>query len=84
MGEFDHKQGEIESPCRQAATATSRPSGPNSNSVALGFETPAAEREFLIENLLVRTHCIIGRIWWTGLAPWEFEFPFPGSRISTF
>jgi len=23
-------------------------------------------------------------IWWTGLAPWEFEFPFPGSLISTF
>jgi len=21
---------------------------------------------------------------WTGLAPWEFEFPFPGSRTSTF
>ena len=21
---------------------------------------------------------------WTGLAPWEFEFPFPGSLISTF
>ena len=22
--------------------------------------------------------------WWTGLAPWEFEFLFPGSLISTF
>jgi len=21
---------------------------------------------------------------WTGLATWEFEFPFPGSRTSTF
>ena len=21
---------------------------------------------------------------WTGLAPWEFEFPFPGSITSTF
>ena len=21
---------------------------------------------------------------WIGLAPWEFEFPFPGSRTSTF
>ena len=21
---------------------------------------------------------------WTGLAPWEFEFPFPGSLTSTF
>jgi len=23
-------------------------------------------------------------IWWTGLAPWEFESPFPGSLTSTF
>ena len=23
-------------------------------------------------------------MWWTGLAPWGFEFPVPGSRISTF
>jgi len=23
-------------------------------------------------------------IWWTGLAPWEFEIPFPGSLIYTF
>ena len=23
-------------------------------------------------------------IWWTGLAPSEFEFPFPGGLISTF
>ena len=42
------------------------------------------EREFCIDNLLVRVHFIIEMIWWTGLAPWEFEFPFPGSLISTF
>ena len=30
------------------------------------------EREIFIDNLLVRIHCIIGMIWWTGLAPWEF------------
>ena len=23
-------------------------------------------------------------IWWTGLAPWEFELPLPGSLTSTF
>ena len=39
------------------------------------------EREFFIDNLLVRIHRCF---WWTGLAPWEFEFPFPGSLISTF
>ena len=33
-----------------------------------------AEREFFIDNLLVRIHRCF---WWTGLAPWEFEFPFP-------
>jgi hypothetical protein len=43
-----------------------------------------SEREFLIDNLLVRNHLIIEIVWWTGLAPWEFAFPFPGSRISTF
>ena len=34
------------------------------------------EREFFIDNLLVRTHFIIEMIWWTGLAPWEFEITF--------
>ena len=43
-----------------------------------------AERELCIDNLLVRIHFIIVMIRWTGLAPWEFEFPFPGSLASTF
>ena len=42
------------------------------------------ERWFLIDNLLVRIHLIIMMIWWTGLAPWQFEFPFSGSLRSTF
>ena len=42
------------------------------------------QREFFIDNLLVRIHVIIGMNRWTGLAPWEFEFPFPGSLTSTF
>ena len=33
------------------------------------------DREFFIDNLLI---C------WTGLAPWEFKFPFPGSLVSAF
>jgi len=37
------------------------------------------EREFFIDNLLVRIHYVIVMIRWTGLAPWEFEFTFPGS-----
>jgi len=40
--------------------------------------------EFFLDNLLVRIHFIIVMIRWTGLAPWEFEFPFPGSFTSTF
>ena len=42
------------------------------------------EREFFIDNLLVRIQFIIVMIRWTGLAPWGFEFPFPGSLTSTF
>ena len=32
-----------------------------------------SHREFFIENLLDRIHFIIVMIWWTGLAPREFE-----------
>ena len=42
----------------------------------------APEREFFIDNLLVRIHFIIVMVRWTGLAPWEFEFPFSGSLTS--
>jgi hypothetical protein len=38
------------------------------------------EREFCIDNILVRIHEII---WWTSLAPWQSECPFPGGLIST-
>ena len=50
-----------------------------------GLDAPATtERQFSIDNLLVRIHYIIVMIKWTGLASWEFEFPFPGSVTSTF
>ena len=52
--------------------------------VAFGFDCTQVQREFFIDNLLVRIHFIIAIIRWTGLAPWEFEFPFPGSLTSTF
>ena len=42
------------------------------------------EREFLIDHLPVQIHLIIVMIRWNGLAPWEFEFPFPGSLTSSF
>ena len=41
------------------------------------------ERKFFIDNFLVRIHFVIVMIKWTGLAPWKFEFPFPGSLTST-
>ena len=45
----------------------------------------SARGGFLLQGeVLVRIHFIIVMIRWTGLAPWEFEFPFPGSLISTF
>ena len=50
----------------------------------IGHLPKVGEREFFIDNLLVLIHLVIVMIRWTGLAPWEFEFPFPGSLISTF
>ena len=41
------------------------------------------ERKFIVDNLLVRIQCIIVIIRWTGLAPWKFEFSFPGSLTPT-
>ena len=46
--------------------------------------TRAGTDEFFIDDLLVRIHFIIVMIRWTGLAPWEFEFPFQGSLTSAF
>jgi len=50
------------------------------NEVDPGARITVREREFFIDNF----HFIIVMIRWTGLAPWEFEFPFPGSLTSTF
>ena len=44
----------------------------------------SSKRELFIDNLLVRIHFIIEMIRWTSLAPWDFEFRFPGSLTSTF
>ena len=59
-----------------------RPSSSELHSPA-GAQVPR-ERELFIDNLLVRIHLIIVIIRWTGLAPLEFEFTFPGRLISTF
>ena len=48
-----------------------------------GVQMLKHERELFIDNLLVRIYLIIEMIRWTGLAPWGFEFPFPGSLTST-
>ena len=50
----------------------------------LRIHAPVREREFFIDSLLVRIHYIIAMIRWTGPAPWEFEFHFAGSIMSTF
>ena len=41
------------------------------------------QREIVIDNLLVRFHSIIVMTRWTGLAPWDFDFPYPGGLTST-
>ena len=43
-----------------------------------------SEETFFIDNLLVQIHFIIVMFRWIGLAPRDFEFPFPGSLTSTF
>ena len=48
-----------------------------------GYATPT-EREFVIDNLPVRIRFLIVMIRWTGLAPLESDFRFPGSLISAF
>ena len=40
--------------------------------------------DFFVDTLLVRIHFIIVMVRWTGLAPWEFDFPSRGSLTSTF
>ena len=42
------------------------------------------EREFFLDNLLFQIHYIIVMVMSTGLAPCEFEFPFPGSLTPSF
>ena len=54
----------------------------NTNHAALAVLIPGY-REFFIDTFLVRIYLIIEMIWWTGLAPWEFDF-FLGSLISSF
>ena len=59
-----------------------------SNSLARPFPSPSSCQHLLkserlfIDSLLARIHIIIVMIGWTGLAPWEFEFPFPDSLTS--
>ena len=44
----------------------------------------APQRDFFIDDLLARIHFIIVMMRWTGLAPWDLEFPYPGSLTSAF
>jgi len=47
-------------------------------------EVVVKERKFFIDNVLVLVRFITDIIERTGLVPWEFQFPFPGSPIYTF
>ena len=57
---------------------------PSSEPLHISAWAMEEDSEFFIDNLLVRIHFIIVMSRWTGLAPREFEFPFPGSLTSTF
>ena len=66
------------------AAHPAHPRGRDGRHSADPHDQPPGEKKFLIDNLLVRIHFVIVMIRWTGLAPWEFELPFPGSLTSTF
>ena len=68
------ERGEPEIPSLvEAHLRQSRPdSGPSLSHVSGKPLQNLSEREFFIDNLLVRIHFIIEMIWWAGLAPWEF------------
>ena len=53
-------------------TSVAERSAPSQKERMLYCLPPVKGKEFFIDNLLVRIHLI----WWTSLAPWEFEFPF--------
>ena len=55
-------------------------SSPPLQSAKASHRVGDTQREFFIDNLLVRVYRCF---WCTGLAPWEFEFPFPCSLTST-
>ena len=63
----------------RAQTPTTHRAGGRCGEDARGPRTPRGEpeREFFVDNLLVRIHFIIVMIRWTGLAPGKFEFLFP-------
>jgi len=56
----------------------------HTHTLSLSLSRFGKRESFFIDDLLVRVHFIIVMIRWTGLAPWEFEFPFSGSLTSTF
>ena len=67
-----------------------RPTAPVSHSLteaghrALDETAPLSERErFFVDNLLVRVHCIINMIWWTGLATLDETAPLSEERESS-
>ena len=50
----------------------------------LSFSPLTLSRRFEESSFLTTHRLIIVMIVWTGLAPWDFEFPFSGSLTSTF
>ena len=77
--------GSGQEPIRESLESTPVAEIKGGGAAALAIPEPLhflqpAERDFFIDNLLVR----IQMIWWTGLAPWEFDVLCLGSLTSTF
>jgi len=60
----------------ESSTSSTKGSSPGSGSASAWVE-----REFFVDNLLVRIHFIIGMIRWTGLAPWDRVQPRVRQRL---
>ena len=81
LGMHDGKRSKLGTNDRMLAEADDGPLWAKSVIATTDFESPHSSQR--VDNLLVRIHCIIVKIRWTGLAPWEFVIPFPGSFTST-
>ena len=66
---YTHREREKEGERERASMSEVSSRACRTRGASLPRSTCAREREFFIDNLLVRSHCIVEMIWWTGLKP---------------